>query len=573
MQLVRRLRIPALFCAVAVLLCEWIARAHVEMGISDDAPYILIARTLATTGHIVYNGWPAAMLGWQLYIGAGFIKLFGFSFTTVRGSTLLIAALIAFLLQRCLTRVGITEQNATLGTLALVLSPLYLMLSATFLSDIFGLFAILLCLYACLRALETTATTTAILWLCFAVTSNALCGTARQIAWLGVLVIVPCTLWLLRANRRILLTGSAFTLVGVLFILGCMHWLAQQPYIQPEHLLPANFPLSTTLWRLVFFLLDGPFLLLPLAALFFVQLRKGSPVVLTVLFVAYLLIAVHPHHVHHVFLLEPISGQGGDWVGVHGIHEGILLHGDPPVFLHRGLQIVLTILSFGGLLGLIASLIRTRKSSAPAYASPGISWKQLAWLLAPFAIIYLLLLIPRATENMVFDRYWLPLLALALLPLLRYYQEQIHPRLPVAFAVMVVLFAFYGDTVTHNMFSLYRARIALAGELRANNIPDTSVDNGFEYNFAVELQHAAYINDYRIVRPANAYVPVPTPPSAPCSMWWYDKTPHIHPLYGLSFDPTLCYGQAPIAPIQFSRWPALTPGTLYVVRYTPPPHP
>ena len=61
------------------------------MGISDDGPYILMAQTLASTGRIVYNGWAAAMIGWQLYIGAAFIKLFGFSFTAVRMSTLLVS--------------------------------------------------------------------------------------------------------------------------------------------------------------------------------------------------------------------------------------------------------------------------------------------------------------------------------------------------------------------------------------------------------------------------------------------------------------------------------------------------
>ena len=92
------------------------------MGICDDGPYILMARTLAATGHIVYNGWATPMLGWQLYLAAAFIKLFGYSFTTVRISTVLVAMALAFLLQRTFVRAGITERNATLGTLALRLS-------------------------------------------------------------------------------------------------------------------------------------------------------------------------------------------------------------------------------------------------------------------------------------------------------------------------------------------------------------------------------------------------------------------------------------------------------------------
>ena len=53
-------------------------------------------------------------------------------------------------------------------------------------------------------------------------------------------------------------------------------------------------------------------------------------------------------------------------------------------------------------------------------------------------------------------------------------------------------------------------------------------------------------------------------------MFWHDYTPHIRPVYGVSFDPDACYGLAPFAPVHYTRWPFLTPGTLYIVRYLPP---
>jgi 4-amino-4-deoxy-L-arabinose transferase-like glycosyltransferase len=199
LHLTRKYRIPALLCSLAVLLCELISRPFVNMGVCDDGPYILMAKTLAATGHVVYNGWANPMLGWQLYIGAAFIKLFGYSFTTVRMSALFVSLTLVFILQRSLVRAGITERNATLATLTLALTPLYLMLSVTYMTDIFGLFAIVVCLYCCLRALQSATPRATLLWILFAVAANAIFGTARQIAWLGVLVMVPSTLWLLRA--------------------------------------------------------------------------------------------------------------------------------------------------------------------------------------------------------------------------------------------------------------------------------------------------------------------------------------------------------------------------------------
>jgi Dolichyl-phosphate-mannose-protein mannosyltransferase len=575
MQLIRRLRIPALLCALAVLGCELIARPWVSMGISDDGPFVIVARTLAATGHVAYNGWEAPMLTFQLYLAAAFIKLFGFSFTTVRMSTLLIAVVTAFVLQRALVRVRISERNATLGTLALVLSPLYLMLSVTFMSDITGLFAIVICLYCCLRALQASSARATIGWICFAVTSNVLCGTSRQIDWLGTLVMVPSTLWLLRARRRVLIVGAVTTLVGVLFIFGCMHWLKQQPYVIPVPLFVSDFPLVHTFFQLTYLLLDMPFLLLPIAVLFLPEIRKSRSRVIAVFSAALLVgivLAAYPSHIRSSFevLLEPTMRAGGDWVGVHGIHEGHHLQGTPPIFLNHGMQALLAILSLGGLLGLIASFLRARRAHLPVDSSTTNAWKQLAVLMAPFTAGYILLLIACAgTTYYLFDRYALGLLLVALLCLLRYYQEYIHHQLPLASVFMIAVMAIYGIVVTHNMFSLYRARVALAAELRANDIPDTSVDNGFEYNFGVELQHTDHINDPRIIVPAHAYVSVPPLPAGTCEMFWHDKAPHIHPVYGISFDPNACYGPAPFASIHYSHWLARSPGTLYVVRYIP----
>ncbi len=258
MQRIRRFQIPALICALAVLICGLVSRPYSSMGFVDDGPYILMAQHLAATGHIAYNGWATAIIGWQLYLGAAFIKLFGFTFTTVRASTLLVSMALAFVLQRILVYANISQRNATLGTLALVLSPLYLILSVTFMTDISGLFAVALCFYGCLRALQAPTSRAAIAWIAFAVVTNALCGTSRQIEWLGILVMVPSTLWLLRSQRRVLLSGAAAVLLGALFILGCMLWFSLQPYSQPEHLFVRSFPLTTILWQLFHSLLDFP---------------------------------------------------------------------------------------------------------------------------------------------------------------------------------------------------------------------------------------------------------------------------------------------------------------------------
>ena len=557
-----------------MLLCELVARPYTTMGVCDDGPYILMAQHLAATGHIVYNGWAAAMILAQLYLGAAFIKLFGFSYTTVRMSTLLIAVILAFVLQRTLVRAGISERNATLGTLALVLSPLYLMLSVTFMSDTWGLFAIVLCLYGCLRALQASTDPASIAWLCFAIAANAIFGTSRQIAWLGIAVMVPSTLFLLRNRRRVFLAGSVATVAGALFLLACLHWLAHQPYVIHFPLFIHHFPLLHALKELVRLFLDIPLLLLPLVATFVVALRKGSRrtvLAISVLLLAYFFLATYPTPVRQP-LTSLFERTTGDWVTVQGIFNGGGLGGAAPYFLNRAARTLLTLAGLAGLAGLLYSLLRLpRLSSTPA--STRISWPQLGVLLAPFTLAYSILLISSvASTNNIYDRYALGLLIVPVVCLVRYFQDRIQPQLPLATSFLILAMAIYGIALTHNTFSFHRARVALAAELTANGIPLTSFDGGWEYNFDVELQHAGHINYFLVNTPTDGYVPVARPPG-PCPMFWYYRTPHIHPLYGVSFDPNVCYGPAPFAPVHYSRWPYRTPGTLYIVRYQPPTQP
>ena len=572
MRYVRRFHLQAIFCGVAVVVCVLISHPFTTMTVCDDGLYIVMAQTLARTGHIAYNGWAASMMVSQLYLAAVFIKLFGFSFTTVRMSTLFIAGLIAWVVQRTLVRTGITERNATIGTLALVLSPLYLMLSATFMNDIGGLFAIVLCLYGCIRALQASTDRSTIAWLCFAVVTNAICGTSRQIAWLGVLVMVPSTLWLLRFKRRVLLAGAAAFFAGALFILACMHWLKLQPYVYPVPLIVSHFPIRAALSELSYILLEIPFLLLPIAAVFLPEIGKSrlrNIFIFSAPLLGYLLIAIYFRNHNQLVRLEPTAGGEGSWVGVHGIYEGIVLHARP-LFLDVKAQILLTVLSLGGALGVVAVIFQTGQTFPSERAPAGVSWKQLGVLLLPFGLAYTLLLIAATgTTHTIYDRYALGLLAPVLICLVRLYQERVHPSLPLASALLVVVMAAYGVAVTHNTFAVNRARVALADELQANGIPDTSIDGGWDYNFEVELRHANHINNPWIINPADAYVPVPSPSPGKCEMFWYDRTPHIQPVYSISFDPNACYGLASFAPVHYSRWLSRTPGTLYAVRFAP----
>ena len=249
----------------------------------DDFSYTRSAQILAQTGHIAYVGWAAAMLGWQLYLGALFIKLFGFSFTVVRLSTLPVAMLTAFLTQRAFVRAGLNTWNATLGTIALVLSPLTLALTFSYMTDMGGLLCMVLCFYACLRALQAETDRSRLLWIVFAACSNAVGGTVRQVVWLGVLVMVPCTCWLLRRRPHVIITGAISVLAAAGFIFAIIRWFARQPYSQPDVGLGGGGINVGALVHLTLQLLrslpEVPFLVLPLLVAFiFVRPARSTMV-------------------------------------------------------------------------------------------------------------------------------------------------------------------------------------------------------------------------------------------------------------------------------------------------------
>ncbi len=95
----------------------------------------------------------------------------------------------------------------------------------------------------CLRSMQSVTDRTSIAWLFFAVITNAALEPRAEIAWLGILLIVPSTLWLLRGRPRVLIAGAVLDIAGALFIFLCLHWLKHQPTaFQKTSLLQQSLP-------------------------------------------------------------------------------------------------------------------------------------------------------------------------------------------------------------------------------------------------------------------------------------------------------------------------------------------
>jgi hypothetical protein len=557
---------PALLCTSALILCILVTRPVLNMGMDDDWSYVWCSRTLADTGHILYNGYVEPMLGWQLYLGALFIKVFGFSFTALRVSTLLVAIAAIILTQQLFVRFGITSRNSTIATLTIALSPVFLLLSFSFMSDIGGYFSLVLCLYACVRAVQSTSNWAALAWLAFAAISNVITGTARQTGWLGALILVPCAAWLMRKRPGALLTGALLWIASVLAILACLHWFNSQPYSISSAQLKAEQQNAVTLIDIAKALVQSflalGLLISPVLVGFLARYPTTHPVVRRrgILLSALFLLGV---------LALALRHKVGDLLAPFLVGHGALLGIAPPV-LPLALRITLTIITFATLLAFVLCVMSTR--SLPDIASditPQLPWQAIATLLGPVILGYVAFLV---TREVVFERYLLPLLFLTLIPILRFYQQKVASELPSASVLLVLFMALYGVIIMHDLFAGHRARLQAANELRDAGVPRTQFRAGVEYDGWTQLETTGYINERRIHNPAGAYHPWTAPASIShdCVFAFSSDVPSIVARYNLSLSPqSPCGTLSQFTAVPYTTWMPPHQRAIYVIEEHP----
>jgi hypothetical protein len=310
--------LPALACSMVVLGAIAVIHPAGEIPLGDEISFASSAHLLARTGHVTYVGEINAMAGWQLYWGAAAIRLFGYSFLVLRWSIAAIAAASAFLLHRIFVRCGVGPALSVAGTLTFCLSSLFLSMATVFYTDVAGVFAVLVCLYACLRALEAESLRRKVMWIALATIGSSVLGSARQYAWLAGLVMVPSVLWLERKNRTVVRAGAGLWTIGLGMDCAMQFWFMHQPYTNREGtLLLGMTPRRVEVMGLegLGVLMEIGLLLLPVSLMFLpVFARKRLPranIVSCLLFVAGV---CGLWRIHSLGVLEiPYLGPSSDW--------------------------------------------------------------------------------------------------------------------------------------------------------------------------------------------------------------------------------------------------------------------
>ena len=500
-------RWDGLYCVLLVLAALATSRPGIEAGLIDDFSYVRTAWTFAETGQLHYYGWSAVMLSVQTVLATPFIKLFGPTYFACRLSTQVELGISLFLFHSMLRRCGLNRSFAAFGTCVLGLCPLTLATSATFMSDMCSLLLMLLCIECAFRVVAAANTARALAWLLFGFVVSIVGGTERQTLWLGGTVLLPCAAWLVRSRRPVVIAAALLWPVSILCAIWSARWYAAQPFAQTSSSATIRIT-SEVLHNLVrmqfstIFCLS--FLLLPVTALGLGVARRLPISNWAAVSAAGLLLAF----IMHRTTLHSEAGGYIPWLtGVFPLISTWRAPHTGPIFSQHGRAVITALQTL--FFSLYAYLLWSsrHKHVTTRAMMPEISWQTLTVLFVPLFGAYFMLLALRAASSPIFDRYLLPLLAFAILFLLRFTQEHLTQRVSIAAWMVAALFSYWGIAGTHDWIAGMRARQAALANLEKSGIKRTDVLAGFELDAATEIDMRGSVTNYNV--PLFVYPDIP----------------------------------------------------------------
>jgi Dolichyl-phosphate-mannose-protein mannosyltransferase len=524
-----------LLCIVIVATALLLTWPFANIGYGDDTAYAHVALTLARTGYLLYNGWEAAFLVFHAYWGALFIRLFGFSFVCLRLSTLpfaLGAVALCYLLMR---RVGLQQLNAVLVTLLFGLSPLFLPVAVSYMTDVPAIFFMFASLYSFARAEESAGKSISYSWLVLGVITGFIGGTSRQVVWLVPVIVLPYLAWA-RHQETWLRRSAILAWVLVLrSVLSTIAWFSHQPYtvFQPPVLtelkiaMKRPFPVLNMTARLVLMIL---LIILPAAVplLFrsFIETWRG-PRSRQLLVAALLLLVLVGILIHPSLASIPWINSTLNWEGINGSTP---LPGRPIVLIRpiRALVSIVVYVAASILAGELWNVRRLVRGAINTLRdSSGSSFTLAAMSLV--SVAYFAFLIIRAGDFDIFDRYLLPVIPWTAAVFLLWFEKDnpqaermLRRAMPFVWTVLVI-FSFYAIASTQDLWALAKARGVATQKLEAAAIPRTAIDGGFDYNAWTQLMISGRLNSHWVVNPPGAYDAN------------FSQTPSVVPLYRLEY--------------------------------------
>ena len=532
------------FIAFLVVLTLLLAWPFSSIAFDDEWAFARTALDFARTGHLSYHGWTATPVGIQALWGALWIKLFGFSYTVLHVCTIPFAAGCACLTYSLASELGASRQHALLGAFTLTLSPLFFPLAGTFMTDVPGTFFIVLCQWACLRALTSKRRGSLYSWLALGSLACMAGGSIRQSAWI---IGVPTLVYVayLRLSRRALAVSSLSLLAA-----GCLSilWFKHQSFaVSDDLLLSIVKSLRHPIARAMTFLgLIAQLNLFALPCLVCVLVARWWRSAAVWIAPGILLVAMFFLSKGKTLLLAPwTDGHGGNIVSRYGIlaPDDVSL-GEGFVILSPLPRLLVTMILLAAVGALILSLWQRR-----AFLRPGAQC-HLRWFLLP-CLLYVAILCLRSGFGGPFDRYLLPVLPLFIAFVVSRPQLEDSPKTLSAGWGAAGIFGLYSLAITHDYFAASRLRFRAISRLIDTGVPRSQIMAGIDYDGWTQIDLTGHIRNTSSIKqassgdsPAKSFLP-----------WHAERTPDIHPEYFVTLSPREGLRDAPaFPPMETSTW-------------------
>ena len=557
--LAAKTRLRSDFLALGLLVLVWAVMAAVidplgNFPLNDDWVYGLAVRSILETGRFALPSPSSANLFVQAYWGALFCLPFGFSFTALRISTLVLGGVGPIAQYLLLRDLGARRPAALVGGLTLAANPLYLGLSASFMTDV-----------------PFTALATVALWLYVRGVQRgqaAAIGGALALAFVAISIrqfglVLPLAFGVTHlvrkgVNRRTLAVAVLPFLLAVALQLTYDRWLiatGRTPLVPVplEHLLPASM-LTFAARSALAILVALPYVGFCVAPFFAYRALAGSTHA----------DPVRPRsswQIQALMLVLLLVGLGASGAMLPALGDVLIPSGLGPLTLRDTwvLEVhkpaIPAIVSIGWILvtaislwAAIATVLTIANMMAGAFGNLRLSeWRKTAWpqvLMLTVTGAYAGGLILIGGTSSLFDRYFLPLVPSVLAILVigseptRSLREL--PWRGVRCFALLGFYAMFAVLATHDYLAWNRARWRATDSLLQSGVTPHQIDGGYEFD------------GWYLYRPGYQV-------TEGKSYWWVDDDQYIIASAPLG-------GYQEIRQFRVNRWLGLTGSRVLILR-------
>lgn len=439
------------------VLCIFIINPIGDFPLNDDWSYGQSVQNLVENGVLDFCDWIAMPLITQVLYGSVWAKLFGFSFSVLRISTLALSVFGIYGTYQLLKAQIKHNGLVLMGVILLAFNPIYFNLSYTFMTDVPFYVLTIWALHYLLLYLKSQEKRDLAIGIVFAVLATFI----RQSGLFLILAFTAVSIWKHRSYWLILLpvfTGVALFSLPILI---------DEPHMNGRNLLffenwlgDSNSGFIGTLKNTPFMLFYGALFLFPILILL-VQNKRREWFLLGIGIVASVAFLWDGH-------LFPYWGNIIHNAGIGPIHlKDIALDQLPLKDTLNGTFLVLSILAVYGAYKLVVLVFEKLKHDTQ---------NDERWFLLSFLILYSGVHL----WSGAFDRYFL--IAIPVLILLIAQAFEFQKWKAVLITIFTLSMIFFSIAGTHDYLAWNKARWKAIMNLEAIGVTSDDIDGGFEYN-------------------------------------------------------------------------------------------